>query len=907
MVTALRAQNVGVSGGSLDEEKLAVPVRVDERFEELHQIERTVVSPPGAAKKIYVSDLAEVKLTYKDPRAVVRSKGQLALAINAQRKVGTNVMKVMADFRAAVKGLNDPGGLLEIQARRLGLTGKIEAVQVYDQTIYIDHAINLVQTNIFVGGTIALIVLYLFLRSGRSTMIVALAIPMSIIGTFVAMVLMGRNVNVISLAGLAFAVGMVVDNAIVVLENIDRHRKLGKDGPQAALDGAREVWGAVLASTLTTVVVFLPVIFVQEEAGQLFRDIALAICAAVTLSLIVSVMVIPSAAARLLRRRAANTESADLRTADRKTEPNRSGALVERVSQLIYFLMGSWPLRAALVASIVVIALFGSWLLMPPTSYLPTGNRNLVFAMLFPPPGYNTDFQLDIGKRVEVPVRPFWEAKPGSVEADRLPAIPTKNFATGEVGQVVPPPITNFFFVGIDSGIMFCGAISADDRRVDPVAALINHTIEMQPGIFGGARKMPLIRTPGGSGNTIELEIFEPSLDEVVPAATAIFEALADEFGHQGLQTNPGNFTLGRKEVHVKLNAVTAPDVGVTNASLGDATQMFGDGVIAGEFLLDGDGIDLKVIANNRHSDDATYMRDQPIATATGQVVQLQSVAHIETTIGPQQIKRIAEQQAVTIDVELPEDIALDTGQATIREKLIGPLREQGAIPPTVNVELAGTAAKLSQVKQALLGRWTGLNFQSIMGLISSRAFLALLVVFLLMAALFENWLYPLVIMVSVPLAAVGGFLGLRIVHTFVPTQQLDVLTMLGFVILTGVVVNNAILLVHQALNFMRGTAQGSGGATGERMPPRQAIAESVRTRMRPIFMSTLTSIGGMQPLVLFPGAGSELYRGLGSVMVGGLIISTLFTLFLVPLLLSLVLDIRMKLTGSAGTDAAAV
>jgi HAE1 family hydrophobic/amphiphilic exporter-1 len=203
---------------------------------------------------------------------------------------------------------------------------------------------------------------------------------------------------------------------------------------------------------------------------------------------------------------------------------------------------------------------------------------------------------------------------------------------------------------------------------------------------------------------------------------------------------------------------------------------------------------------------------------------------------------------------------------------------------------MSGNADKLTQVRTALLGHWTGWNFESISSVGLSRLFLALVITYLLMAALFESFLYPFVIMFSVPLATVGGFVGLRLVRILEPAQQLDTLTMLGFVILIGVVVNNAILIVHQALNFIRGIGEGEHDIC-EKLPPREAVRQSVRTRIRPIFMTTATSVFGMLPLVLAPGAGSELYRGLGAVVVGGLVCSTLFTLIVVPLLFSLVLD----------------
>jgi HAE1 family hydrophobic/amphiphilic exporter-1 len=232
-------------------------------------------------------------------------------------------------------------------------------------------------------------------------------------------------------------------------------------------------------------------------------------------------------------------------------------------------------------------------------------------------------------------------------------------------------------------------------------------------------------------------------------------------------------------------------------------------------------------------------------------------------------------------------------------EGVVAGLREQGAIPPGVQVNLSGSASSLAEVREALLGNWYGWTLKSLASLGLSRIFLALLVVYLLMAALFESFLYPLVIMFSVPLATVGGFIGLALVRIFQPDQQLDTLTMLGFVILIGVVVNNAILIVHQALNFMRGLGEGEGDQTGA-LAPREAIRQSVRTRIRPIFMTTTTSVAGMLPLVVMPGSGSELYRGLGSVVVGGLIVATVFTLVVVPLLFSLVLDLKRTAVGVA-------
>ena len=290
MIRALDRENQNVSAGDLDEGKRRYIVRTVGQYRSVEDIENVIIRQVNGAP-VYIRDVAQVKFGYKKSEATIRQKGTPAIVMNAIREVGANVLKVMEEIKKEAKVLN----------RSLLASRNLQLDQVYDETEYIYSAIDLVERNLFIGGSLAILVLLLFLRSGTSTLIVATAIPISIIGTFVMMALLGRSINVISLAGMAFAVGMVVDSSIVVLENIYRHLQMGETRLVAAYKGTIEVWGAILASTLTTIAVFLPVIFVQEEAGQLFRDIALAISAAVALSLLVSITVISTASARLFR------------------------------------------------------------------------------------------------------------------------------------------------------------------------------------------------------------------------------------------------------------------------------------------------------------------------------------------------------------------------------------------------------------------------------------------------------------------------------------------------------------------------------------------------------------------------------------------------------------------------------
>lgn len=925
LVTAIQQSNRNISAGELRDGKLDVRLRTVGQYENVHQVEQTVIAhTPGGV--VRVSDIAEVVETHKRADRFVRSSGEHVIAINAQREVGSNVMEVMDGLKAELARMNEPDGLLDTYAQSHGYeSGTLRLRQVFDQTTYIDDALALVQSNIWLGGALSVLVLLVFLRSIRSVGIIALAIPISVVGSIVVMVALGRTINVISLAGMAFAVGMVLDNAIVVLENIFRHLEMGKKPMAAAYDGTREVNGAILAATLTTVAVFVPILLVEEEAGQLFRDISLAICASIVLSLVVSVTVIPTAAARLLVAKRVpavtppNSEQSQNGSAPRSRIgyvissllrhlfllPVQSaryvshgvGLIPRAAAALIYALNGSVIARLLIVSALTAISLVGSWMLLPPADYLPQGNRNLTFGMLIPPPGYNLHQQSEIGDRVEATIRPFWEAAMIEDEDQRaaaiaaLPEIPT--FVGGQPGPtVVPPPIDNYFFVGTP-GIMFHGAISADDQRVVDVTALLQHATrpDVAPGVLAFAFQLPLFQLGGATGSAVQIDFTGDDLDAINTAAGAMYGQLVQKYGPWTVQTEPNNFDLPGPEVRVVPDLIRLSEFGMSVADLGLGVQASGDGAIIGEYRIGGETIDLKLISHRSvDSTSMTGLEDIPIASPNGHVVPLSSLAKLERVTSPQQINRVGRQRAVSLQFTAPDGLPLEAAVNDINTTL-ETLRSEGLIPASVGTNVAGSASKLQAVRDALLGDGT------FIGTLGSSLVLAIIIVYLLMCVLFQSFLYPFVIMFSVPLALLGGFAALYGVHVwseydrYMPVQNLDVLTMLGFVILIGIVINNAILIVHQSLNFMQGVADAGDEFDEGPLPPRRAISEAVRTRIRPIFMTMLTSVGAMLPLVLMPGAGSELYRGLGSVVVGGLLISGVFTILLVPLLMSLLLD----------------
>lgn len=952
LITALRSENRNVAAGSVPEGKREFRVRVMGQYTSPEQVLQTVVTYRDGMP-VYVSDIAEVELGYKRPRGFVRSLNGPAMAMNVIRQTDANVMQLMADLRVRLDEIQRD----IIPKIHPELGPHIRLRQVYDETTYIQSAINLMTQNLWVGGLIAAAVLLVFLRSFVATGVISLAIPISVIGTFLVLMALGRTLNVISLAGLAFAIGMVVDNGIVVLENIDRRRAMGEGPVTAAHRGGREVFGAILAATLTTVAVFIPVLTIQEEAGQLFRDISLAVVASVALSLVVSITVIPAACALWLP--AHTTPKSAFRRGFQRLfglAPLMQRLVDAGARMMVWLMTGwrAWSLRPAIIVLMTAASLFGAWKLMPPLDYLPAGNRNLVFGGLLIPPGYSQQQTHSIADRIEAHIRPYVDVDPTDRHAvAALPPIP--HMSMGEAEEPFKPvPISNFF-IGSFEGSVFIGATSAKEEVVIPVAHLITNAMSTIPDAFGGASQASLFGRGLRGGNAIDVEIMGPDLEKVTAAANFMVAASGSRYGYGKIRPNPSNFNLSQPEWQVRLTR-TALELGLRPVNIGDVVRSMVDGLFVADYNHNGENIDLVVLPASGTLDYKEQLESFPIVTPQGSVLPASALVEVAPATAPQSIQRIEELPAVTISVTPPEGEALETVMRDIRENVIAPAEAAGLIDSTMRVRLEGTAAKLDQVRASLIGRphlnkalapWQKyvIGFSSIIALaglivgvfammrsirsreprfaygalgalllgvtlggvfvlfglapelITARMVWALIVTYLLMCALFENFLHPLVIMFVVPLAIVGGFAGLALVYWItvrnpvLAPQKLDVLTMLGFVILIGVVVNNAILIVHQALNFMRGWA--GDNEHEEPLPPKEAIAESVRTRMRPIFMTAMTSVAGMLPLALFPGAGSELYRGLGAVVIGGLLVSTVFTLVLVPLLFSLALEMQ--------------
>jgi HAE1 family hydrophobic/amphiphilic exporter-1 len=833
----LRSANASITGGDVEEGKRRYVVRTEGDLNTTQLVEDVVLRSDGeggrGVGRVLVRDIADVSIGYKKAQARLRMLNQPALAFNITREQGANVIKTMADVRAVIKELADG------PVKRQGLV--IE--QVYDETDYINSSIDLVRTNIIYGGILAIIVLMIFLRSWRPTAVVAMSIPVSVIGSFVAMALLGRSLNVISLAGIAFAVGMVVDAAIVVLENIFRLRQEGKSRAEAAYYGAQQVWPAVLVSALTTVMVFIPILIMDLEVGQLFRDIAVAISVSVMLSLLVAVTLIPALANGLLG--GVKTEMGAIRVPgidDLARGFTRFWAGYAR------FVVRYKTMAVAIVALIVVVAGTISVLIMPKLDYLPQGNRNLMFGIVLPPAGYNIDTNEGIARNIADSTKKYWSRG-----------------AYAEINKPEDQKIDRFFYVA-RLGSMFMAATHVNPQKAGELKELIEGPARAEPGVFAFMFQPSLFGRSVGSGRAIDIEISGPDLEVVYGVGREVFFAAREVLPpSQGNSIRPRPaLTLGEPEVRITPDRVRLSDNGLSARELGESVDAFNDGIRVAEVTVEGKRIDLTLKGPELDRESTQAIRSLPVVTSDGRIVPVGNLADVRETTGPTEIQRIERSRAMTISVSPNDGIPLEEAEELLEAKVLAPIRARG-LPEGVRFRIGGSADKLKET-------WNHMQLDLVM---------ALVIVFLVMAVLFESFLYPWIVMLTVPVAAAGGLGGLALLNTYV-AQSLDMLTMLGFVILIGIVVNNAILLVHQTLFHIREDA----------MDVNTAIETATRNRIRPIFMSTLTSVFGMLPLVAFPGPGSELYRGLGAVVLGGLSLSAVLTMAIVPPMMSITVGV---------------
>jgi len=754
---------------------------------------------------ILLKDVAQVALTLSDRTGILTLDGEPAIAMNAQVEQGVNVIQVMEGLKLAMTELNQ-GPL-----KRAGL----EMIQMYDETIYIGRSMSLVKNNLLLGIMLAIIVLWWFLRKFKATLVVALSIPISLIVTLVVMYSAGRTLNIISMAGLAFAVGMVLDAAIVVLENIVRLREKGTEPHQASLLGTSQVWGALLSSTATTVAIFLPIAFLEEVSGQLFADLAITIAVAIVASLIIAVTVLPTAARKLLT---------DVSSED----PHQHWWL--NITKGIMRITSTPQKRFFWVSGLMVFAFVGSYLLFPKIDYLPKGNQNSFNAFIMPPPGQSYPAaRFEMSDEINRRIMPY---------------------LTGEKSPKLEHSWMGFFG---NFGFMGGRAENADDIKTI-VNILNREVLQGFPDTMAFASQAQLFENLGG-GRRIDIDIQGNEVDELLRAAQVGYGAVTQALTGAQVRPTPG-LTLAEPELRMVPDERRIAEAGWTRSEMSSISRALGMGLYVGDYFNGQKR--LNVFLRSTDWDSPEELAAIPLFTPRAGIQPVGELTNIVRTAGPSSIRRVDRKRTITLQVTPPDNLSLEEAINLIKEQaepaILAQLSETGAI------NYRGSAEALTEALTNM----------------SQSFILALAILYLLMSALFRSFKDSLLVLLTIPLATVGGIAVLQLTNLII-FQPLDLLTMIGFIILLGLVVNNAILLVYQT---RIGEADG--------LSRHDAVEQAVRLRLRPILMSTLTSICGMLPLLLIPGAGAELYRGIAAVIVGGMSVSTAFTLIFLPSLLQM-------------------
>lgn len=824
--TTIRERNRDVSAGDLNTGKRRYLLRTVGRFDDLIEMEDLIIGRSGDAV-VRLRDVAEIRLDHYELRSLSYAEGEPAITLAVNRISGSNVIAIKRGMGPVVEAVNRD--VLEPAGMRMSLTS--------DDVRYVEASVANVWQNLGIGAVLATLVLFAFLRSVHATAVGVLGVPICTIAAFMGLLLADRTINVISLAGVAFAIGMTLDNSIVVLEAIERERRRGLGRFESAVAGVRRVWSAVLASTLTTVFVFAPILFIEEEAGQLYSDIAVAISASILASMLVAVTLIPTAAARLTM-------------AENRPEPGRG--IRRQVAAAVAWLVATparrWSYLGGLTAAVVAVLVF----LTPPAEYLPEGEEPKLFARMIAPPGYNLDEMSVIADDLQGKLMPYVDDDP-----DR--------FANGEVDV----PALSYINLSVDPGGLRIITETIRASQIDALIPVLTKLYTSYPGMRAFVSRGSIISSNDGGTRSVNVDISGAELGDIYAAADLVYDRARAVLDDPQIGSQPSSLTLNQPMVEVRPDWLRASELGLSAEELGFAVAALSDGAFVDEYFVGDDKVDMYLYSQAGSAQTLSALPELPIATAAG-VVPISAVARLVDTVDTDEIRRVNGQRTVTLNIIAPRAIALETAVDLVREDIIGALNESGELPSGVVLDISGAADQLDATREALSGNFV----------------VSLILCYLLLVAIFTHWGYPFVIMTIVPLGIAGGIAGLVALNLFV-RQPFDMISMLGFLILLGTVVNNPILIVDRTLQNLR-----EGSHT-----PENAVTEAVDARLRPIMMSMITTVAGLSPLVFIPGAGTELYRGVGTIVLAGLVFSTIVTVTLLPVLLTTLLKMRARFT----------
>jgi len=837
----IRTENVNLSGGRLEEGNQRFLVRTLNEFQSVDEFRDAIIAYV-AERPVYLRDVASVEQGYKDREAITRVKGQESVELAIYKEGDANTVQVAERIARRLETVRD------------SLPENFELITVYDQSTFISSAVSDVRLAAILGGLIAIFVLYGFLRDARATTIVGIAIPVSVIGTFLLMYTNDISLNIMSLGGIALAVGMLVDNSIVVLENIVRKKEQGEGILEAAQNGTTEVGSAVVASTLTTIAVFFPMVFISGVAGQLFKDQALTVTFALIFSLIVALTLIP-----MLSSIGAQSRYDDGDDGEAANWFTKSAAFIVKIFGFVFFLIGKlfwallwaptwilqafyrsvaaiypgilrWSLKHRASVILISLLLFLSTMALVPrlgSELIPQFSQGEFTANLRLPPGMplaETDKAIQVAQRVAADIE--------DVEL---------NYSVAGTGNRLD---ANPVDAGDNSGTLSITLKEGADREAeDRTMAAMRAELATLPGVQYEFTRPSLL----SFASPLQIEVSGYDLGSLARVSQSVVQALSASNRFTDIKTT---IESGNPEIQIVFDQERAAKLGLAVRDIANSVVSNVRGELATRYTWRDKKIDVLVRSVDTRQSSIEEIRHLIVNPTSERPVTLDAVADVTVSEGPSEIRRVAQDRVAIISANLAFG---DLGAAA---------QEAGAIVRRTPMPV-GVSAIVSGQSEEMQDSFKSMQF---------ALALAVFLVYLVMASQFESLIHPFVILFTIPLALVGAVLAL-----FITGTTINIVAFIGIIMLAGIVVNNAIVLVD-LINQLR--VQGK-----ERF---EAILEAGTARLRPILMTSLTTTLGLLPMAMGFGEGSEVRTPMAITVIGGLTVSTLLTLVVIPVVYSL-------------------
>lgn len=813
---ALLLQNINTSAGHIDQFKKDYLIRTISEYKSIEEIENTPVKNNADGSIIYIKDIAEVKSAFKERRYDLRTNQKPTAAFWILKESGENTLQVVRGVKKELKKIQD--------SKQYNL----EFLEINDMGRMIENTTNDASSNVIFGSILAILIMYIFMRNWRPTLAISLAIPLSVIATFIPLYLMKYSLNLMTLGGLALGVGMLVDNAVVVIENIYRHVELGHDKSYSAKIGAKEVAMAITASTMTTVAVFLPMVFSEGMTAILVRGLALTVAFSLFVSLFVALTIVPTMASIFFEKN--SKMITDTHWFDRIRNP--------------YIKILKWCLAnrgKTLLGVFIVLLISISLLFTLGSEFMPAGDNPFIMMKIKMPKGTALAETNQMVKQIE----DIFASTPGMENYMTMVGAMEEGGAQADQGNPQSPA----------EAIVWAKLKNKKDRSMsqEEITEYIRKRI---PEIKGG--EIIFIKDPMSGSQTppVEIKIFGKDLDQIKSLSLKAQKAIEKIDGIRDVQNS---ISEGNPELHIKTDRNKAYQYGLTPFQIGSFVKTANQGSVIGIFREGGEEIDIRLRYQEENRQDLTDIQNISIPTYSGQSIPLSHVAEIEKGEGPSRITHERQNRKATVTANI---IGRDLGSTSKDiQKALEPLQKE--VPLGYSIEMGGSYEDMVEGFKTLF-----------LGLL-----LSVVLVYIVMASQFESLKQPFVVMFTVPLSFIGVSLAL-----FLTGTTISVASFVGVIVLGGIVVNNGIVLIDYT-NQLR--AQG--------IEKHEALIKAGYDRIRPVFITSFTTIIGMLPMAISRAEGSEMKSPMAITIIGGLLSATFLTLVVIPVIYSLMDKISYK------------